>query len=103
MLSPILVDFILFVLGAVFGRYLGFIFGLTPSYIDYLIKININKFIAVFLGFVVTIFLFSLYMILILFLVIMIGRENLTQEGKFVLFFGMILGMRFFTYKPKVK
>ncbi len=38
MLSPNLDDSILFVLGSIFGRYLGFVFRLTPSYINYFIR-----------------------------------------------------------------
>jgi hypothetical protein len=103
MLSPILVDAILFFIGLVFGRYLGFIFRLTSSYIDYFIRLKINKFFAIFLGFFITIFVFSSCILLIFFLLTIIGRDNLTKEGKFILFFGIFFGVRFFTYKSKKK
>ena len=103
MLSQILVDFILFVTGLIFGRYLGVIFRFTPFYIDYFIRLKMNKFVATILGFFMTICVFSAYILLILFLLTIIGRENLTKEGKFILLFGMLLGIRFFSYKAKRK
>lgn len=101
MFSPILVDIILFFIGLIFGRYLGLIFRLTPSYIDYFIRLKINKFVAITLSFFMTICVFAAYILLILFLLTIIGRENLTKEGKFILLFGMFFGIRFFSFVSK--